>query len=143
ITIDEGQDEDGEDDEDYEDGEDGDDGDYGDNDDNDEQSDDEEQSDDKEQSDDEKQSDGEEQSDDEEQDNIDTRSEKLNFPEDDYKSSIVNLHALITYLNHANIHELVKLKSITFNAWKEKNETRKKRKIKSTENLCPISPSKK
>ncbi|CAB5194161.1 unnamed protein product [Rhizophagus irregularis] len=105
ITIDEGQDEDGEDDEDYEDGEDGDDGDYGDNDDNDEQSDDEEQSDDKEQSDDEKQSDGEEQSDDEEQDNIDTRSEKLNFPEDDYKSSIVNLHALITYLNHANIHE--------------------------------------
>ncbi|CAB4491542.1 unnamed protein product [Rhizophagus irregularis] len=105
ITIDEGQDEDGEDDENYEDGEDGDDGDYGDNDDNDEQSDDEEQSDDKEQSDDEKQSDGEEQSDDEEQDNIDTRSEKLNFPEDDYKSSIVNLHALITYLNHANIHE--------------------------------------
>ncbi|CAG8696555.1 3603_t:CDS:2, partial [Rhizophagus irregularis] len=105
ITIDEGQDENGEDDEDYEDSEDGDDGDYGDNDDNDEQSDDEEQSDDKEQSDDEKQSDGEEQSDDEEQDNIDTRSEKLNFPEDDYKSSIVNLHALITYLNHANIHE--------------------------------------
>ncbi|UZO23406.1 uncharacterized protein OCT59_015746 [Rhizophagus irregularis] len=79
ITIDEGQDENGEDDEDYEDSEDGDDGDYGDNDDNDEQSDDEEQSDDKEQSDDEKQSDGEEQSDDEEQDNIDTRSEKTDF----------------------------------------------------------------
>ncbi|CAB5373819.1 unnamed protein product [Rhizophagus irregularis] len=113
ITVGEGQDEDGEDDEDYEDGEDGEDGDYGDDDD--EQSDDEKQSDDEEQSDDKEQSDGEEQSDDEEQDDVDTRSEKLNFPEDDYESLIVNLHALITYLNHANIHEVWRVTTIEQN----------------------------
>ncbi|RGB25901.1 hypothetical protein C1646_675218 [Rhizophagus diaphanus] len=83
ITVGEGQDEDGEDNEDYEDGEDGEDGNYGDDDDEDEQS------------------------DDEEQDDVDTRSEKLNFFEDDYESSIVNLHTLITYHNHANIHEFI------------------------------------
>jgi hypothetical protein len=51
---------------------------------------------------------------------------------------------ITTLLNNLNnCEQLVKLKSITYNAWKEKNETRNKRKIKSTENLCPISPSKK
>ncbi|CAG8658681.1 15424_t:CDS:10, partial [Funneliformis mosseae] len=49
--------------------------------------------------DDEEQSDVE-QGDDEEQ------SEKLNFPEDDYELPISNLYALITYLNHANIHAM-------------------------------------
>ncbi|CAG8725602.1 6976_t:CDS:2, partial [Funneliformis mosseae] len=67
--------------------------------------------DDEEQSNDEEQSD-EEQGDDEEQSNVkqgddEKQSEKLNFSEDDYESLISNLYALITYLNHANIHELV------------------------------------
>ena len=43
--------------------------------------------------------------DDDEQDD-DEQSEKLNFPEDDYKSLTSNLHALITYLNNASIHEV-------------------------------------
>lgn len=42
-----------------------------------------------------------------------------------------------------NCEELVKLKDITYNVWKEKNGTRHKRKIESTSGLCPISPSKK
>jgi hypothetical protein len=39
----------------------------------------------------------------------------LNFPEDDYESSISNLHALITYLNNARIHEVWRVTTIEQN----------------------------
>jgi len=39
----------------------------------------------------------------------------LNFPEDDYESSTSNLHALITYLNHASIHEVWRVTTIEQN----------------------------
>ena len=85
--------------------------------DDDEQSSDEEQ-DDKEQDDDEQFGDDEqddEEQDDDEQDDDEEQSEKLNFPEDDYESSISNLHALITYLNNARIHEVWRVITIEQN----------------------------
>ena len=39
----------------------------------------------------------------------------MNFPEDDYKSLVSNLHALITYLNHVNIHEVWRVTTIEQN----------------------------
>ena len=78
----------------------------------DEEQDDEEQDDD-EQSGDEEQDD--EEQDDDEQDDDEEQSEKLNFPEDDYESSISNLHALITYLNNARIHEVWRVTTIEQN----------------------------
>ena len=82
------------------------------------QSDDDEQSDDEEQFDEEQADEGQddnEQDNDDEQDDDDEQSKKLNFLEDDYESSISNLHALITYLNNASIHEVWRVTTIEQN----------------------------
>ena len=52
--------------------------------------------------------------DDDEQDG-DEQSEKLDFLEDNYESSISNLHVLITYLNNASSYEVWRVTTIEQN----------------------------
>ena len=68
-----------------------------------------------------------------------------NIPaEIDFETENIAAEEVMTLLNNLNnCEQLVKLKNITYNIWKEKNGTRNKRKIESNSTLCPISPSKK
>jgi len=55
------------------------------------------------------------------------------------KDTIEEITRLLNELN--NCDELIKLKNISHEVWKEKNVMKNKRKTDNTSDLCPISPS--